>query len=599
VDGRGRFTQETLGNRVVVNHNFDSVTGLPGSITAGVGSGAALQNNSYLFDEVGNLIQRQDNNGTVVTENVFPDTLNRLDHTVGDSNTQLTYDAMGRLWTWQAPSPPANVNDYSTSQSGCSYYANSQPHAVRSKTQGTGVASYCYDANGNMTQSTWRGSTVMSSTWTSYNKPNLMTGGWPSISTGTSTSQFFYDHNHQRWKQVASYSGSPETTEYIGGLLEKMQNATETVYRYYAPAGNNTIVYNRSSTGTNTLDYLTSDHLGSTAVITDPTGALVVKEKFAALGWNENTSTEQAAMAGVTRHEFTGQEGIDNAGLWAVNMNGRVYEPAGAMFLSPDPYISDPTDTRSYNRYAYVNYNPLTYTDPSGYLTCVGGGDATFSFGDTITFDDNGVGTVTGDFQSIQFPNYCLPDIPNVVPFPDGVPSLFARRTAPNPNLTKPQGNQQIPCAQGVACMDPCLGAGNAPSPSQFAAQGQALQRAVATALQLAGMPGTSKSFPYATALAIELAGLVDFRRGSALDAQAYGSSVAYGNYTYGVFLAANGWSINETLTGANAYGYFRSSYNPNLLDPTSDYPSIPPANVANITVGFNAQLDGSTCTQH
>jgi hypothetical protein len=61
------------------------------------------------------------------------------------------------------------------------------------------------------------------------------------------------------------------------------------------------------------------DHLGSSAVITDSTGALVVKEKFAALGWNENSASEKATMATVTRHEFTGQEGLDNAGLWMVN----------------------------------------------------------------------------------------------------------------------------------------------------------------------------------------------------------------------------------------------------------------------------------------
>jgi YD repeat-containing protein len=53
---RGQLIQETLGNGVVVGHNFDPVTGWPTSVTAGVGGGAALQNNSYLFDEVGNLV---------------------------------------------------------------------------------------------------------------------------------------------------------------------------------------------------------------------------------------------------------------------------------------------------------------------------------------------------------------------------------------------------------------------------------------------------------------------------------------------------------------------------------------------------------------
>jgi RHS repeat-associated protein len=89
--------------------------------------------------------------------------------------------------------------------------------------------------------------------------------------------------------------------------------------------------------------------------------------RLAALGWNENTSAEQATMANVTRHEFTGHEGLDNAGLWMVNMNGRIYIPSGSMFLSPDPFISDPGNTQSYNRYSYVNNNPLTLTDPSGF----------------------------------------------------------------------------------------------------------------------------------------------------------------------------------------------------------------------------------------
>jgi hypothetical protein len=47
-------------------------------------------------------------------------------------------------------------------------------------------------------------------------------------------------------------------------------------------------------------------------------------------------------------------------------MNGRVYEPLTAQFLSPDPYIVFPDNWVSYNRYLYGMGNPFKYTDPSG-----------------------------------------------------------------------------------------------------------------------------------------------------------------------------------------------------------------------------------------
>jgi RHS repeat-associated protein len=354
----GQITQETLGNGVVVNHALDAITGWVTGIQAGLGGGSGLQKNAYLFDEVGNLTQRQDYISGV-TENVFPDNLNRLGHTVGDSSTQMTYDALGRVATWEANGATVNSTNYTNAQTGCSYYSDhAQPHAVRSNTQGTFTISYCYDANGNMTAQILGGSTVMSASWTSFDQPNF-------ISSGTNSSQFFYDGNHQRYKQIASYGGAVENTTYVGGLLEKMGNASGTVYRHYIPAGSSTIVYARSSSGANATYYVSKDHLGSSSVITDTTGNSLVQAKFSALGWTETSVPQQTTMAGITRHEFTGHEGLDNLGL--VNMNGRIYNPSGTKFLSADPYIPHPSNTQSFGRYSYVNNNPLSLVDPTGF----------------------------------------------------------------------------------------------------------------------------------------------------------------------------------------------------------------------------------------
>ena len=61
---------------------------------------------------------------------------------------------------------------------------------------------------------------------------------------------------------------------------------------------------------------------------------------------------------------YCGHEMID--GGWLINMNGRIYDPWLAMFLSPDNYIQDPLNSQNFNRYSYCINNPLKYTDPTG-----------------------------------------------------------------------------------------------------------------------------------------------------------------------------------------------------------------------------------------
>ena len=46
----------------------------------------------------------------------------------------------------------------------------------------------------------------------------------------------------------------------------------------------------------------------------------------------------------------------------------RMYDPLVGRMLSPDIVIQDPEYSQSYNRYAYCLYNPLRFTDPSGYV---------------------------------------------------------------------------------------------------------------------------------------------------------------------------------------------------------------------------------------
>jgi RHS repeat-associated protein len=127
-------------------------------------------------------------------------------------------------------------------------------------------------------------------------------------------------------------------------------------------------IYTQQNDGTEKTRYIHTDHLGSTDVITDENGQIKGRMSFAAFGnrrhadWDNPTSV----LAGIeTHHGFTGHEHLDEVGI--IHMNGRLYDPQLGRFLSPDVQVQYPDQTQSFNRYTYVNNNPLSYTDPSGY----------------------------------------------------------------------------------------------------------------------------------------------------------------------------------------------------------------------------------------
>jgi hypothetical protein len=49
-------------------------------------------------------------------------------------------------------------------------------------------------------------------------------------------------------------------------------------------------------------------------------------------------------------------------------MGGRIYDPTLGRFLQADPFIQAPQNSQNYNRYSYVLNNPMSYTDPSGFI---------------------------------------------------------------------------------------------------------------------------------------------------------------------------------------------------------------------------------------
>lgn len=49
-------------------------------------------------------------------------------------------------------------------------------------------------------------------------------------------------------------------------------------------------------------------------------------------------------------------------------LNSRYYNAEIGRFISSDAYFGDLNNVHSFNLYAYVNNNPISFTDPSGYM---------------------------------------------------------------------------------------------------------------------------------------------------------------------------------------------------------------------------------------
>ncbi len=355
INAEGKVTESFLGNGLQTWHVYDAASGFVQAINSGTVFGNNVQQLTYQFDPLGNLRQRRDLNQDVnelpLTETFAYDGRNRLmsANIAGVGSRSYGYDALG------------NIRQKSDYGSDYTYGAGTAgPHAV-TKVRDGGIeqATYAYDPNGNMTSGAGR--TI---SWSSFNKATR-------ISKGGTTVIFDYDADHNRIKQVKG----DHTTYYLspridaGAHYEKEIDGLLIEHKHYIYAAGKTIaIHTTKSDNTAKTRYLHKDHLGSTDVITDENGKVVERMSFEAFGSRRNIDWSSAAgvVAAIeSHHGFTGHEQLDDVGI--IHMNGRLYDPQLGRFLSPDIQVQYPENSQSFNRYSYVNNNPLSYTDPSGY----------------------------------------------------------------------------------------------------------------------------------------------------------------------------------------------------------------------------------------
>jgi RHS repeat-associated protein len=113
------------------------------------------------------------------------------------------------------------------------------------------------------------------------------------------------------------------------------------------------------------LQWILTDHLGSTSVVANEDGSLVSQVKYTAFG-------EMRAVSGdmPTDYKYTGQ--LEQAEIGLYYYVARWYDPYLTQMTQPDSIIPDPYNPLSWNRYSYVYNNPVRYNDPTGHKACEG-----------------------------------------------------------------------------------------------------------------------------------------------------------------------------------------------------------------------------------
>ena len=171
-------------------------------------------------------------------------------------------------------------------------------------------------------------------------------------------------------------TGTSQTTDYFydgaGHRVKKTVGSASTWYVYDA-FGQLAAEYTSSGpSGTAATHYITTDHLGSTRLVTDGSGAVVSRHDYLPFGeeapsnlGGRSTSYGYLANASLTQR-FTGKErdtetGLDYFGARYLSSPMGRFTSADAPLV--DQHVSDP---QSWNLYPYVRNNPLRYVDPDG-----------------------------------------------------------------------------------------------------------------------------------------------------------------------------------------------------------------------------------------
>ena len=159
--------------------------------------------------------------------------------------------------------------------------------------------------------------------------------------------------------KLGAVDGSGNGVEYLGNAV--FRRAGDSLSEEsLAFSGGRVSVSGRGTTLQISPRVYLRDHLGSTRVIVDNDGEVLERDSYYPFGLRRPDS---APTDSLNRYRYNGKEEQSFAGLPYLDYGARMYDPATARWLSPDP-LSD--QYYSLSPYSFCAGNPINYVDPDG-----------------------------------------------------------------------------------------------------------------------------------------------------------------------------------------------------------------------------------------
>ena len=189
------------------------------------------------------------------------------------------------------------------------------------------------------------------------------------ITEGSDRAEIIYGTDEQRRiMRLFENNALKLTRYYLGDYEEEIDPVSGNIRKIHYISGGNGLfgIHIINSAQSDSLCFAFTDYQGN-LIATAISNRLLRRYAYDPWGNRRNaTNWTQADTAGnlIFTRGYTMHEHLDRFKL--INMNGRVYDPVLASFLSPDPFVQMPEHWLNYNRYSYAWGNPLKYIDPTG-----------------------------------------------------------------------------------------------------------------------------------------------------------------------------------------------------------------------------------------